>query len=180
AERVIAVDLVPERLRLAETWGGAEPLNIQDLANVAEELKRRTGGRGPDGIIDAVGLAAQNHSAAGVVDRARQKMHLESDHPGVLPLAIKACRKGGTIAVAGHYDGAGRLPIGAAYAKNLQLKFGLSHPQRYLRPLLQRIEQGEIDPAPILTHTFSLSQAPQGYRLFDRKEEGCIKVVLKP
>jgi threonine dehydrogenase-like Zn-dependent dehydrogenase len=181
AERVIAIDHVPERLRMAEQ-GKAEVLDFEG-ADVVEELKWRTGGRGPDACIDAVGMEA--HVDAGqldtIYDRAKQALMLGTDRPHVLREAIQACRKGGTLSIPGVYGGfLDKLPFGAAFAKGLTFKMGQTHVHRYLTPLLTRIERGEIDPSFVITHRIPLHRAPEAYRMFLDKADGCIKVVLQP
>jgi threonine dehydrogenase-like Zn-dependent dehydrogenase len=181
AEKVIALDLIPDRLHLAATWGEAETVNTEDMEGIVDELLRQTGGRGPDVCIDAAGMEAHGHTTTALFDRAKQALHLEGDSPAVLRLAIRACRKGGTISIAGTYGGVvDQIPIGAAYAKGLTVRMGQTHVHRYMRPLMERLLQGKLDPSPIITHRFSLAQAPDGYRLLQRKEDGCIKVILKP
>lgn len=179
AEKVIALDPMAERLRFAEKWSGAETVNVEDFDRLEIELKRLTGGRGPDACIDAVGMEAHGHSTGAFFDRAKQVMHIESDRPTVLRQAILACRKGGTVSVAGTYAGTDNLPMGAAFAKGLTLRMGYSHVHRSIRALLERIENGEIDPSFLITHRLPLHQAPEGYRLFRNKEEECLKVVLQ-
>ena len=180
AERVIAIDRFPERLRLAETVGKAEVLNYEDL-DVIEELKERTGGRGPDACIDAVGMEAHGTSVSAFYDRAKQAVRLETDRPTALREAIQACRKGGTVSIPGVYGGfVDKVPLGAAFAKGLTIRMGQTHVHRYLRPLLNRIQRAEIDPSFVITHRMALDDAPRGYRMFRDKEDECIKVVLRP
>jgi threonine dehydrogenase-like Zn-dependent dehydrogenase len=180
AERVIALDRFSERLRMAEQ-GGAETLNYELIDDVVEELKERTGGRGPDACIDAVGMEAHGVGAVYYYDRARHAMRLETDRPYALRQAIQACAKGGTVSLAGVYGGfVDKFPLGAAFAKGLTLKMGQTHVHRYVRPLLQRIQEGEIDPSFVITHRASLDEAPQMYKTFREKEDECIKVVLTP
>jgi threonine dehydrogenase-like Zn-dependent dehydrogenase len=181
AERVIAIDRVPERLAMAERDGRAETINYEVETDVVEALKQRTGGRGPDRCIDAVGLEAHGPTLLGTVDRAKQMMRLSFDRPYVLREAIQACRKGGTVSVPGVYGGfLDKIPFGAAFQKGLTFKMGQTHVPKYLRPLLERIQHGEIDPSFVITHRLPLDQAAEGYRMFREKEDGCIKVVLRP
>ncbi len=181
AERVIAIDRVRERLQLAETFGQAETINYEESENVTEELKTRTGGRGPDACIDAVGLEAHGTGIGNFYDQAKQKMRLETDRPYVLRQAIMACRKGGTLSIPGVYGGfVDKIPFGAAFAKGLTFKMGQTHVHRYLQPLLERIQKGEIDPSHIITHRLSLEDAPRAYKTFREKEDDCIKVVMNP
>ena len=181
AARVIAIDRFPERLRLAALKLGAETIDYTE-ANVLEALKDLTGGRGPDACIDAVGMEAHAyHSVAYAYDRVKQAMMFESDRPVALREAIMACRSGGTISVAGVYGGLiDKFPAGALMNRSLTIRTGQTHVQRYLRPLLARIENGEIDPSFIVTHRLQLEQAPSAYRMFRDKQDECIKVVLTP
>jgi threonine dehydrogenase-like Zn-dependent dehydrogenase len=179
AARVIAIDDVPERLRLA-AGAGAETVNF-DEESVFERVKQLTGGRGPDACIDAVGLEAHGATLDAYVDRAKTATFLATDRPSALRQAIHACRKGGIVSIPGVYGGfLDKIPLGAAFQKGLTLKMGQTHVMKYMKPLLERIERGEIDPSFVITHRLPLDEAPQAYRLFrDRKNE-CIKVVLKP
>jgi threonine dehydrogenase-like Zn-dependent dehydrogenase len=180
AERVIAIDRFPERLALAATYGGAEVMNYEE-ADVLEELKERTGGRGPDACIDAVGTEAHGTSVEALYDRAKQAMMLETDRPHVLRQAINACRKGGTVSIPGVYGGfLDKVPFGAAFAKGLTLKMGQTHVHRYMRPLLARILQNAIDPTAIISHRMRLDEAPAAYRMWRDKQDGCTKIVLQP
>jgi len=180
AERVIAIDRFPERLRMAESLGKAEVLNYEDL-DAIEELKDRTGGRGPDACIDAVGMEAHGTGATAFYDRAKQAVRLETDRPTALREAIQACRKGGTLSIPGVYGGfIDKVPLGAAFAKGLTIRMGQTHVHRYMRPLLGRIQRDEIDPSLVITHRMALDDAPRGYRMFRDKEDECIKVVLRP
>jgi threonine dehydrogenase-like Zn-dependent dehydrogenase len=179
AERVLAIDRFPERLLLAETAGKAETINYNDF-DVVEELKQRTGGCGPDACIDAVGLEAHGTTLDALYDRAKHAVRLTTDRPHALRQAIQACRKGGIVSVPGVYGGfLDKVPVGAAFAKGLTLRMGQTHVHRYMRPLLERIERGEIDPAFIITHRLPLEEAPHGYAMFRAKSDGCIKVVLR-
>jgi threonine dehydrogenase-like Zn-dependent dehydrogenase len=179
AERVIAIDRVPERLQMAKE-GGAEVLNFEEV-EVGEALKEMTGGRGPDAVMDAVGMEAHGMGLEGFYDKAKQAVRLETDRPHVLRQAIVACRKGGTVSIPGVYGGfVDKMPMGAAMNKGLTFKMGQTHVHRYLRPLIERIQNGEIDPSFVITHTLPLEQAPQGYEIFKHKQDNCIKIVLKP
>lgn len=180
AERVIAIDRVPERLRMAEQQGQAETINYMGQ-DVVEVLKQMTGGRGPDACIDAVGLEAHGTSIGAINDMVKQKVHLATDRPLVLRQAIQACRKGGTVSLPGVYGGyLDKIPFGAAFAKGLTFKMGQTHVHRYLHPLLNTIKEGQIDPSFVITHRMSLDEAPHAYDIFKHKEDECIKVVLKP
>jgi threonine dehydrogenase-like Zn-dependent dehydrogenase len=181
AERVIGIDRLPERLRMAESSCDAITIDYSKTADLVEEIKELTGGMGPDACIDAVGMEAHGTSIAGLYDRAKQAVRLSLDRPTVLRQCIQACRKGGTVSVPGVYAGLlDKLPFGAAFGKGLTLRMGQTNVQKYLRPLLGRIERGEIDPSFIITHRLSLSDAPYAYEIFREKQDKCIKVVLDP
>ena len=181
AGRVIAIDDVPERRLMAETYGKAETIDF-DKEDVHERLMEMTNGRGPDRCIDAVGTEA--HATASfdsVLDKVKASVMLGTDRPHVLRQAIMACRKGGTVSVPGVYVGLlDNVPMGAAMNKGLTFKMGQTHVQRYLRPLLEKIESGAIDPSFVITHRIGLAQAPEMYKTFRDKKDGCIKVVIKP
>jgi threonine dehydrogenase-like Zn-dependent dehydrogenase len=179
ADRVIAIDPVAERRIMAETAGKAETIDPQGT-DVVEELKQRTGGRGPDACIDAVGMEAHGTTVDALYDRAKQAVMLATDRLHVLREAIQACRKGGTVSIPGVYGGyLDKVPIGAAFAKGLTFRMGQTHVHRYLRPLLARIEAGELDPPSIISHRLPLERAAEGYRRFAARGD-CTKVVLSP
>jgi threonine dehydrogenase-like Zn-dependent dehydrogenase len=179
--RVIAIDRFPERLEMAQKFGRAEVINYEGGVDVVETLKQMTGGMGPDVCIDAVGMEAHKAGLEGVYDFARQTVRIETDRPYVLRECIQACRKGGTVSLAGVYGGfIDTIPIGAAFNKGLTLKMGQTHVHRYLKPLFEKIERGEIDPSFVVTHILPLEQAPEAYEIFKKKIDGCVKVVLKP
>jgi len=181
AERVIAIDMYPERLRLAREEGGAETVNYMEVDSLQETLKWMTGGRGPDACIDAVGLEAHGHGMVDIYDKAKQAVRLQTDRPFALREAILSCRGGGTVSVPGVYGGfIDNFPMGAVVNRNLTIKSGQTHVQRYLRPLLEMIMEGKIDPSFIITHKMSLDQAPEAYKMFKEHKDECIKVVLKP
>jgi len=181
AERVIAIDRVAERLELARTYGKAETINFEK-ENVRARLDEMTRGRGPDRCIDAVGCEAHAAGMGGAVyDKVKSSLTATPDRGYVLQEAILACRKAGTISVPGAYAGyPDKLPFGAFMNKGLTLKSGQTHMQRYMKPLLQKIEDGLIDPSKIITHRVKLSDAPEAYKTFRDKKDGCIKVVLTP
>ncbi len=180
AERVIAIDQVPERLRMARDQAGAETINFRD-EDVVDRLKEMTGGRGPDACIDAVGLEAHGATFDQLYDRFKAATFQATDRPHALREAIQACRKGGTVSIPGVYGGfLDKIPFGAAFNKGLTFKMGQTHVQKYLRPLLERIARGEIDTSFIITDQPPLDQAPQAYATFKKRQDGCIKVVLKP
>ena len=180
AERVIAIDRFPYRLKMAREKAGAETLNYEEV-NVLEALNEMTGGRGPDACIDAVGLESHSPGLQYAYDRAKQAMMLETDRPIALREAIMACKNGGTISVIGVYGGfIDKFPMGSVMNRSLTIKTGQCHVQRYMRPLLERIERGELDPSFVITHQMRLDDAPKGYDMFVNKEDECVKVVLKP
>lgn len=183
AGRVIAIDMVPERLAMAAGHGKAETINFQEGdESVYDRLMEMTGGRGPDRCIDAVGAEAHaTGSFDAVLDAAKAAVYLGTDRPHVVREAIMCCRKGGTVSIPGAYVGfMDKLPLGAFMNKGLTLKTGQTHVQHYNKMLLEKIEAGEIDPSFIITHRVKLDDAPEAYKTFRDKEDGCIKVVLKP
>jgi threonine dehydrogenase-like Zn-dependent dehydrogenase len=181
AGRVIAIDRVEERLGMARKHGRAETIDFTK-EDVYERLQEMTSGRGPDRCIDAVG--AEAHGTGGVdavLDKVKGAVHLTTDRAHALRQAIYCCRKGGTVSVPGVYIGfPDKLPMGAFMNKGLTMKSGQTHMQRYMRPLLQMIEDGRIDPSFVITHHMKLEDAPMGYATFRDKKDGCIKVVLQP
>jgi threonine dehydrogenase-like Zn-dependent dehydrogenase len=180
AERVIAIDRFPERLRMAREKGGAETLDYEQV-NVLEALKEMTAGRGPDACIDAVGMEAHGFGMLGVYDRVKQAMMLETDRPIALREALLSCRNGGVVSIPGVYGGfLDKMPIGSLMNRSLTIRTGQTHVQRYMKPLLERIQRKEIDPTFVITHTLPLDDAPYGYDIFCNKQDDCIKVVLKP
>jgi len=180
AERVIAIDRYPGRLKMAENYGKAEVFNYEEV-NVVETLKEMTGGRGPDACIDAVGMEAHHTGMVGLYDKVKQSVYLETDRPHALRQAIQACRKGGTVSIPGVYGGfIDKVPMGAAFSKGLTFKMGQTHVHNYLQPLLRHIEQDDIDPSFVITHRMSLEGAPKGYEIFKENKDTCMKVVLEP
>jgi threonine dehydrogenase-like Zn-dependent dehydrogenase len=181
AERVIAIDRVPERLQMAAQQGRAEIINFEETG-VYDRLMEMTGGRGPDRCIDAVGTEAHARGSIDAwLDSIKSSVYLATDRAHVLREAIMCCRKGGTVSVPGVYVGLlDKVPFGAAMNKALTIKSGQTHVQHYTEPLLKKIEDGEIDPSFVITHRLSLNEAPGAYKTFRDKQDGCIKVVLKP
>jgi threonine dehydrogenase-like Zn-dependent dehydrogenase len=179
AARVIAIDRFDYRLRRAREQAGAETLNYEEV-DVLAALKDLTAGRGPDACIDAVGMEA--HTDFGplqVYDRVKQAARLETDRGPALREAIMACRNGGTVSVIGVYGGLmDKFPIGSWMNRSITLRTGQCHVQRYTQPLLQRIENGEIDPSFVISHRLALEEAPQAYETFKHKQDDCVKVVL--
>jgi threonine dehydrogenase-like Zn-dependent dehydrogenase len=179
AERVIAIDRYPHRLLMARQ-GKAVVLNYEEV-DVFGALRELTGGRGPDSCIDCVGLESYGHTLDALYDYAKASAFLATDRPHALRQAISACRKGGTVSIPGVYGGLlDKFPLGPAFAKGLAFKMGQTHMHRYMQPLMDRIVRGEIDPSFVITHKVPLEKAPQMYKTFRDKQDGCIKVVLKP
>jgi threonine dehydrogenase-like Zn-dependent dehydrogenase len=180
AERVIAIDRFEDRLRRATDGAGATDTINYEQTDVYDTLQGLTGGRGPDACIDAVGLEAHADSIMYAIDRAKQSVMLEGDRPLALREAIRCCKNGGTVSVIGVYGGfIDKFPMGAIVNRSLTLKSGQCHVHRYMRPLLERIERGELDPSFVITHTLPLSEAAQGFDIFAHKRDDCQKVVLK-
>lgn len=180
AARVIGIDSVEGRLKKARDLCGAETVNFE-TGDLLRRLDEATAGRGPDSCIDAVGLEAHGNGIAGFYDRVKTSTYMATDRPTALRMAIMACRKGGTVSIPGVYGGLlDKLPMGAAFAKGLTFKMGQTHVHKYLKPLMARIEQGEIDPSFVITHRYNLSQAAEAYKEFATHKDECVKVVLKP
>jgi threonine dehydrogenase-like Zn-dependent dehydrogenase len=181
AERIIAIDRFDVRLNMARERAGATDTIDYEQVPALEALKELTGGRGPDKCIDAVGMEAHSSDAQWPFDRAMQAVRAETDRPMALRDAIMACRSGGIVSVVGAYGGfVDKFPIGAVMNRSLTIRAGQCHVQRYMRPLLERVQRGEIDPSFIITHTLALGDAVHGYDIFKNKLDDCVKVVLKP
>ena len=180
AERVIGIDRFKYRLDMAREKAGAITINYEEVDSVPDVLKDLTAGRGPDHCIDAVGVEGHTHGVQYLHDRAKQMLRMQTDRPIALREAIMSCKSGGTISVIGVYTGLiDKFPMNAVMNRSLTIKTGQTHVHRYLQPLLERIQRGDIDPTFVITHTLPLSQAPEGYRMFNNKEDHCEKVVLK-
>ena len=180
AERVIAIDRFPERLRMAREKSKAITLDYEEV-DISAALKEMTGGRGPDACIDAVGMEAHGMGLMGAYDRVKQAMSMETDRPIALRQALMACRNGGVVSIPGVYGGfLDKIPFGSVMNRSLTIRTGQTHVQRYMKPLLERIQKGEIDPTVVITHRMSLDEAPHGFDIFCNKQDECIKIVLKP
>jgi threonine dehydrogenase-like Zn-dependent dehydrogenase len=181
AERVIAIDRYEKRLQRAVVGAGATHAINYEEHDVYDTLQGLTGGRGPDACIDAVGLEAHSDGAMYALDRGKQALMLESDRPIALRQAIRCCRNGGTVSVIGVYSGfIDKFPMGSLMNRSLRIMTGQCHVQRYMKPLFERIQKGEIDPSFVITHRANLDDAPAMYRTFRDKQDECLKVVLKP
>ena len=180
AERVIAIDDVPERLKMAQEQSGAETVNFDD-EQVFDRLKDLTGGMGPDACIDAVGFKAHGHTLDAYYDKMKRATMMATDRPNALRQAIHACRKGGVVSIPGVYGGfLDKMPFGAAFAKGLTFKMGQTHVMKYMQPLLDLVQEGAVDPSFVITHRLPIDQAPEAYKTFRDKKNECIKVILKP
>jgi threonine dehydrogenase-like Zn-dependent dehydrogenase len=179
AERVLVIDHYKNRLKLAEQ-AGAETIDFEEVDSILDEIKFRTGGRGPDACLDAVGMESHGHTFTANLDRVKAAVGLATDRPDALRQAVQACKKGGTISVPGVYGGfLDKFPFGSAFAKGLTFKMGQTHTQKYMKPLLSLITDGKIDPSFVITHRLALDEAAHGYKMFSDKKDECIKVVLK-
>ena len=175
AERVIAIDAVPERMAMAAN-SGAETLRY-DESDLQQQILDLTGGQGPDAVIEAVGL--ESHGTGGIAETLKTGLTAQ-ERAYALEQAIMACRPGGTVSLPGVFINAVTVPMGAYVGKGLTMKTGQTHVQRYLEPLMQRIADGEIDPSFLITHRIGLDEGPDAYKTFRDKEDGCIKVVIRP
>jgi threonine dehydrogenase-like Zn-dependent dehydrogenase len=180
AERIIAIDRFPDRLRMALERAGASDVIDYEQDDVHDALAELTAGRGPDACIDAVGQEAHGHGGIYAYDRAKQALKLQTDRPIALRQAIRACRNGGIVSVIGAYGGLiDKFPIGSLLNRGLTLRGAQCHVHRYMRPLLERVQRGEIDPSFIITHRMQLDEAPEAYDMFLKKQDDCMKVVMK-
>ena len=181
AAKVIVIDRFDYRLQKTAQHTGAETIDYADV-DTLDALNELTAGRGPDACIDAVGMEAHHgNPAVHAYDRVKQATRQETERAHAVREAILACRTGGTVSIMGAYGGfMDKFPLGQMMNKSLTIRTGQCHVQRYLRPLLERVRGGEIDPSFVISHTLPLDQAPHGYEIFKNKEDNCTKVVLKP
>jgi threonine dehydrogenase-like Zn-dependent dehydrogenase len=181
AARVIAIDRLPERLEMARSLGAITVDYSEEDVNVLTALKDLTGGIGPDSCIDAVGLEAHSAQLQGTYDKVKVALLMETDRPSVLRQAIQAVRKGGTLSIPGVYGGLlDKVPFGAAFGKGITMKMGQTNMHNYMKPLLERIEKGQIDPSYIISHRITLEQAPEMYKIWRDKKENVTKIVIDP
>lgn len=180
AGRVIVVDRIPERLEMARTHVDAETVDYSAVDSVQEALREMTGGRGPDAVIDAVGMEGHGTGVQQVYDRAKQALRLETDRATALREAILACRKGGVVSVLGVYGLTDKFPMGVITNKGLTLRSAQQHGQHYVPRLLEHIERGELDPSFLATHDMSLEESVRGYQLFKDKEDRCVRAIFRP
>lgn len=180
AERVIAIDRLPERLQMARDQIGSETIDYTAVDSVVDVLKEMTGGRGPDACIDAVGMEAHGVGVQYAYDRVKQALHLHTDRGEALRQAMMACRKGGTLSILGVYGVMDKFPVGVLMNKGLTVRTAQQHGQKYVRRLLEHVAKGELDPSILATHRFSLEDAPRGYDMFKHKTDGCVRAVFAP
>jgi threonine dehydrogenase-like Zn-dependent dehydrogenase len=181
AARVIAIDRLPERLEMARSIGAITVDYSEEDVSVLTALKDLTGGIGPDSCIDAVGLEAHSTELQGIYDSVKTTLLLETDRPGVLRQAIQAVRKGGTLSIPGVYGGLlDKVPFGAAFGKGITMKMGQTNMHKYMKPLLERIEKGQIDPSYIISHRIALDEVPEMYKVWRDKQERVTKIVIDP
>jgi threonine dehydrogenase-like Zn-dependent dehydrogenase len=179
AERVIGIDRFRYRLDMARQNAGAITINYEEVDSVPDVLKDLTAGRGPDHCIDAVGMEGHSHGLFYMHDRVKQMMRMQPDRPIALREAILSCANGGTVSVIGVYGGLiDKFPMNAVMNRSLTIRTGQCHVHRYMKPLLERIQKGEIDPTFVITHRLRLEDAAKGYSMFNNKEDNCEKVIL--
>ena len=180
AGRVIAIDRLPERLALARDVIGAETIDYGASDSVLEELRERTGGRGPDACIEAVGMEAHGTGPQYAYDRVKQALHLQTDRGSALREAALAVRKAGTLAIVGVYGVMDKFPLGVLMNKGITIRTAQQPGQRYMPRMLEHVQRGELDPSFLITHRMPLEEAPRGYELFKEKEDGCLRAVFAP
>jgi len=182
AERVFVIDHFDNRLRHAAE-AGAHTINFEHMGGytgVMDELNYLTGGRGPDSCIDAVGMEAHGSTVTNAIDHMKMAIGIGTDRADALRQAIQACKKGGTVSIPGVYGGLlDNVPMGAAFGKGLTFKMGQTHTQKYMKPLLDKILDEQIDPSEIITHRINIDEGPQAYRVFKEDKNDCLKVVIK-
>lgn len=180
ANRVIAIDRFPERLRAAREIVGSTTIDYEEVDSVLEALQELTGGRGPDACIDAVGMEAHGTGIQYKYDRIKQGLHLHTDRGQALREAIFCCRKGGTVSILGVYGVMDKFPVGVMMNKGLTVRTAQQHGQKYVPKLLDHAKNGELDASFLATHHFSLEDAPRAYEMFKNKEDGMLRAVFTP
>ncbi len=180
AERVIGIDRLPERLRMARERVGSETIDYTAVHSVPEALKEMTGGRGPDACIEAVGMEAHGTGIGYAYDCVKQALYMQTDRGQALREAILACRKGGMLSILGVYGVMDKFPVGVMMNKGLTIRTAQQHGQKYVPRLLEHAERGELDCSFLATHRFSLEEAPRGYEMFKNKDDGCVRAVFSP
>jgi threonine dehydrogenase-like Zn-dependent dehydrogenase len=177
---VIAIDRFPYRLDLALAKAGATDAINYEKQDVQEVLRDLTAGRGPDACIDCVGLEAHGHGVHYLHDAVKQKLKIQMDRPLAVREAIMACRSAGIVSILGVYAGLiDKFPLGAVMNRGLTIKTGQCHVHRYMKPLLERIERGELDPSFVVSHHMNLDEAAAGYDMFMHKQDEVMKIVLR-
>jgi threonine dehydrogenase-like Zn-dependent dehydrogenase len=180
AEQVVVIDRLPERLAQVRQHIGAETLNYEET-DIESDLRERTGGRGPDVCIEAVGMEAHDPGGQYIYDQVKQQLRLQTDRPVAVRQAVHACRKGGSVFVLGVYAGlVDKFPLGAVMNKGLTMRGAQQHGQRYIPGILDGMAKDEIRTEHLATHVMPLDQAPEGYRKFKEKEDGCVRAVFEP
>jgi threonine dehydrogenase-like Zn-dependent dehydrogenase len=181
AARVIAIDRVPERLAMARKLGAISVDYSEEDVKVLTALKDLTAGVGPDGCMDAVGLESHFSDLQGFYDNVKVALMMETDRPGVLRQSILAVRKGGTLSIPGVYGGLlDKVPFGAAFGKGITMKMGQTNMHNYMKPLLERVEKGQIDPSFVISHRITLDDAPEMYKVWRDKQQQVTKIVIDP
>lgn len=180
ADRAIVIDRIPERLALARDGYGVETIDYSAVDSVHETLREMTGGRGPDACIDAVGMEGHSTGVQEIYDRAKQLLHLQTDRAAALRQAILACRKGGVVSVLGVYGVTDKFPMGVVTNKGLTIRSAQQHGQRYMARLFDYVQQGDLDPALLITHDLPLEDGARAYDMFKNKADGCIRVAMRP
>jgi threonine dehydrogenase-like Zn-dependent dehydrogenase len=180
AERAIVIDRIPERLKLARDSFALETMDYTAVDSVHETLRESTGGRGPDACIDAVGMEGHGTGLQQIYDRAKQLLRMETDRATALREAALACRKGGVVSVLGIYGVTDKFPMGVITNKSLTIRSAQQHGQRYMTRLFDYVQQGDLDPSALITHDLPLADGVRGYDLFKNKQDGCIRVALRP
>lgn len=181
AEKVFVIDRFPERLELARNYCGATTIDYSDGKSIVEALRDLTGGVGPDGCIDAVGMEAHGTDVTALYDKVEQGLMLETDRPTVLRQIFQAARKGGNVSIPGVYGGAlNKLNFGAAFGKGLNLKMGQTNMHKYLKPLLEKVEAGQIDPSFLISHRIGIQDVPEMYKVWRDKKDRVTKIVIDP